>query len=125
MYLEVKRNQTMKTLLFAVAVSSLTTVSTLAGTEIIVSRGGESFEMQGWVLSYEGGFVCKQPNISYELISYDFRNRVKVLLSATGDNEFALRLAMLKQRLSTITGNWQSGTDCQYVEVASVQSDDY
>jgi hypothetical protein len=122
--LKLKHNQTMKTLLFAVIVSSLTTVSTLAGTELIISRGGESFEMQGWVLGYDGGFVCKQPNINYELISYDFRNRVKVLLSATGNNEFALRLAMLKQRLSTITGNWQRSAECQYLEVASVQSDD-
>jgi hypothetical protein len=112
----------MKTLLFAVIVSCLTTVSTLAGTEIIVSRGGESFDMQGWVVSYEGGSFCKQPNINYELQSYD--HRTKVLLSATGDNEFALRLEMLKQGLSTIAGNWQRGTDCHYVEVASVRRDD-
>ena len=110
----------MKTLLFAVIVSCLTTVSTLAGTKIIISRGGESFEMQGWVLSYEGG--CKQPNINYELVSYD--NRAKVLLSATGNNEFALRLAMLRQGLSSIAGNWQRGAECQYVEVASVRRDD-
>ena len=112
----------MKTLLFAVIVSSLTTVSTLAGTEVVVSLGGESFEMQGWVLSYEGGSFCKQPNINYVLDSYD--HRTKVLLSATGDNEFALRLAMLKQGLSTISGNWQGNSECQYAEVASVQRDD-
>ena len=77
--------------------------------------------MQGWVLSYEGGSLCKQPNINYELVSYD--NRAKVLLSA-GNNEFALRLAMLKQGLSTISGNWQGNSECQYAEVASVQRDD-
>jgi len=119
MYLEVK---TMKTLLFAVIVSCLTTVSTLAGTEMIISRGGESFDMQGWVVSYEGGFFCKQPNLNYELQSYD--HRAKVLLSATGNNEFALRLAMLRHGLYSIAGNWQRGAECQYVEVASVQRDD-
>jgi hypothetical protein len=112
----------MKTLLFAVIVSCLTTVSTLAGTEIIISRGGESFDMQGWVVSYEGGFFCNQPNINYELQSYD--HRAKVLLSATGNNEFALRLGMLRHGLYTIAGNWQRGAECQYVEVASVQRDD-
>jgi hypothetical protein len=76
--------------------------------------------MQGWVLSYEGG--CKQPNINYELVSYD--NRAKVLLSATGNNEFALRLGMLRHGLSSIGGNWQRGAECQYIEVASVQRDD-
>jgi hypothetical protein len=113
----------MKTLSFAVIVSCLTTVSTLAGTELIISGGGESVEMQGgWVVSYEGGFFCKQPNINYELQSYD--HRAKVLLSATGNNEFALRLAMLRQGLYSIAGNWQRGAECQYVEVTSVRSDD-
>jgi hypothetical protein len=111
----------MKKLSFALMVSCLTTLSTVAGTKIIIySTGGEPFDMNGVVVSYEGG-ICRQGNINYELQSWD--KRTKVLLSSAGRNKFALRMAMLTHGLYSITGTWQHGVDCEYVEVASVRKD--
>lgn len=112
----------MKELSLVLIASCLTTLSSLAGTQMIYSTsGGEPVEMQGWVASYEGDLACRQANINYELQSYDHRN--KVLLSATGANELDLRLAMLRHGLYTVTGQWQQGQTCPCFEVASVRND--
>jgi hypothetical protein len=110
-----------KLLLLAVIASCLSTMPALAGTQMVYSTtSGEPFETTGFVVSYEGG-ICRQGNINYLLESTD--HRTNIWLSASGHNEFVLRHAMITHGLYCITGNWQQGADCPYVEVTNVHWD--
>lgn len=107
----------MRTLLLMVIGICLSTVSVLAGTQMIYATHGEPFEMTGTVLGYDGG-NCVPEKFTYALDSVDHRN--KVWLCATGRTEVALRRAMIDRGFYCIDGTLHQGADRPYVEVESV-----
>ena len=116
-----KTEQSMKTLSLAVIVSCVTALSALAGTKMIYSTGGgESFDLTGVIVGYEGG-DCIPQKFTYEFQSVD--KRTEIWLCAVGSNEAALRRAMITHGLYRITGTWQRGVERPYVEVTSVRWD--
>lgn len=85
---------------------------------MIYSTGGESVDVQGFVVGYDGG-NCSPPNFAYKLVSPD--HRTSIWLCADGSNEVALRRAMMDRGLYRVSGTLQQGEERPYVQVASVR----